>query len=1099
MEDLDLFEQMLLSKGIKLKEQKIEKNRREADSYNLSFAQKRMWFMQMFDPDSYSYNITTSIKIEGNLDVRLLEICFNEVIKRHEILRTYFVDINDEPKQVIEDSLQFKIEEIDLCLSKDQNLEQQIINISQKVFNLSELPLFRIVLLKVSENSYIFVLVMHHIIGDGWSTSILVKEIAHLYNIKREERSDSLPELKYQYADFAEWQHRFKQAGKLDDQLLYWKKKLELCNKVLELPTDRSRPAIQSGKGSLLKFELTKELSNSLKDISKSEGITNSILFLSCFYILLNKYTKQSDVLIGMPIAGRDDSDFEDLIGLFVNTIIMRINSLEQYTFKDHIKEVKSIAVEAYSNQNVPLELIIDKINPLRTTANTPLFQSMFSYENIADRKVSISGLNVTSLKMDVGFSQVDISLSMKEKNGLFEGSFDYNTDIFDKWRIENMIVHFKNVLDSIVKSPEIKLIDIPLIADNEKLKIIDTWNSNSAPIAQDNLLHELFENQVIKTPDKIALNYKNLNITYKELDVLSNKLAKTLFETGIRSNEIVAIYLEQSIELLISILSVLKLGAAYLPLDPAYPKNRINTILSDAGVEYAITNHSSPGSIEQVTNIDVNLFLDSSKSCTIENIESSKSLQDIACVIYTSGTSGKPKGVLIEHGNIVNLVKSFNESYNSNEDDIILPVTSIASSSFVGEIFPLLCCGGGLVLNNNMELLDIDYLQTLITKKQISILSTVPSILEKINNSSINIPSLRLILCGGEELTINQISELIKTKTIVNGYGITETTICSTYECIEFTGVDENVLINIGKPTINTKIYVLDNDSNILPVGYPGEIYISGMGVTRGYVNNPELTDLSFINSPFNAEERVFKTGDLASWLPNGKLKYHGRVDNQVQIRGYRIELGEIESHLKKHSLINNAAVIKKGDMAGGDQLVAFIVCDETKTSDFEIRNFLRGSIPDYMIPSYYEYLKEIPYNVNGKVNLDLLLCSQISSNKKVQSFGTQKSETEKMIAVIWERHLKVENISLFDNFFDIGGHSLLVVEIFNDLKNVVEKELTIVDLFNFPTIKGLATFLNNSTEGEIDINRINTRAEKRNRALELRKQKINLRNRSK
>lgn len=1088
---LELLEQILKKKGIStLKSNSIPK-RVDNDECRLSFAQQRLWFLDQMEEGGAAYNIPAAIRIKGTPDIGILKKCFNEVIRRHESLRTRFESKNGKPMQKIGQLPEIEIPLVDLGELDEGMIEDEVKRLAReegrRSFQLSKGPLIRVTLLKISPEEYVLILSMHHIISDGWSMGLLVKEISEYYEAFLKGQKASLPEPGIQYGDYAEWQRDWLQGTVLEKEMDFWRSLLKGAPTIIDLPTDRRRPSIQSTNGAIKFFSLPRELSQAVKQLSQRENATVFMTLLTAYGLLLYKYTGQEDILIGTPVAGREKLETENLIGFFVNTLVLRTDLSGNPTFTGLLARIREMALEAYGHQNIPFEKLVEELQGYRDMSRSPLFQVMFMMQNTAIPPLKLSGLELSPLELDSGSSQFDLSLSIKEEEEGLNGTFEYNTDLFDESTIDRMVGHYENLLVAITGNPNERISSLSVLSKEEERRITVEWNDTFKEYPESRSIYGLFDEQAMMTPEETAVIFEAAGLTYEELRLRAEKVAGYLQEQGIKVGSHVGIYMDGCLEMIIGILGVLKTGAAYVPLDPNYPKDRTSFMMDDSGISLILTCDSLKkditGQCQKVICLDGEWEQIDKAGHFMEAID--KSPDNPACIIYTSGSSGRPKGVLLHNRGIVNMIVSFIQSYNAGKSDRILPVTSIASASFVGEIFPVLCAGGALVLMNKAELLDMDKLISAISSYGISIISTVPSIMARLNANVEKLPRLRIILSGGEALNAGEIENLLEKSRIVNGYGLTETTICSTYYILDKSEMDSSKSVPVGKPIMNHSVYILDKNLMPVPVGCSGEIYIGGVGVAKGYLNNEELTNERFLDNPVRPGEKVYKTGDIGKWLPNGNLLYIGRYDQQVKIRGFRIELGEIEARINEYPGIQDCVVAVREELPGVKEVTAYLV--NTGEKDFSIlklREWLKEELPDYMIPVDFVVMNELPLTPNGKVDLKALPAPSKENRETGSLYEAPGNDMERIITEVWQEHLSLCNVGINDNFFDIGGHSLLLAQVHSSLKEKVGEGLTIIDLFKYPTVKSLAKYLSRQENKNNPSNQVKERAEKQREA---------------
>ena len=1071
--------------------------------YKLSFAQHRIWFLQQFDPASAAYNDPTALRIKGPLNIPLLEQTLNEIVSRHRVLQMNFPAQEGQPIQVFKKIEHLAIDISDLPKNPDNDVETQthdfVNRFSRRPFNFSDTgtSLIRAGLLRIAVNDYALVVSIHHIVLDGWSKGIMLKELIALYEAFEKGKPSPLSELPIQYTDYVHWHHEWMKGHVYETQSAYWKRALAGSPSMLELPFDHPRPNIPSGKGSIHPFFIPGDKLQALNALARQENVTLFMLLMTVYNILLFRYSGQEDILIGVPIAGRHHVELESLIGLFVNTLVFRTQLSGAPSFKVLLGRVRTTALEAYAHQDMPFEKLVEELNPRRNLSVTPLFQVMFQLQNAPMPAVKISGLSIIPIQINTGFSQVDLSLTMWEEEGSMKGTFEYSIDLFEAPTIKRMAGHFQALLDALLNVFNVidcEISHLPMLSEEESQCLLVQWNDTDSDYPRELYISQLFEICARKNPNEAAVIIENKQLTYAELHYRANRLACFLQESGVGPETLVGICMENSLALIVGVMGILKAGGAYIPMDPTYPAERLMSILKDARplLLLALTSDLSRfnGYCGRIICLDEEGEGDYLKERK-NNKESAADCLDncragnAACAIYTSGSTGEPKGILIENRNIVNLVYSFIRSYHPGPGDRILPLTSIASASFVGEILPIVISGGAIFLADRVSILDIKKLIALIAQQHITILSTVPSLIARLNSEEWRPQGLRLLLSGGEALSASDIDRLIKTVTIVNGYGLTEATVCSTYTIVNEIGLDFSkwggaptlLTIPVGKPIINTQVYILDKYHNVVPVGVPGEMVIGGDGISRGYLNNPELTAEKFIKIKIKIKNRsyrsyrtpiLFKTGDLGSWQPDGSIKFLGRIDTQVQIHGYRIELAEIETHLGLHPDIEDTVVtiIEKG---GDKWLAAYLVPvnegggKRILPSSNQIREWLSKRMPGYMIPSVFEIVDMIPLNANGKVDIASLPIPSWDRSGLDVDFKAPQTAAEKVIASVWQEYLHMDKIGIHDNFFDLGGHSLLLTQVHNQLSEIYKnkKELTIVDMFQYPTVYALAKYI--------------------------------------
>ena len=989
----------------------------------VSFAQQRLWFAEQLEPNTAIYNIVTPLKISGNLNIAALQQSLNTIVERHEIIRTILKNVDGKPVTVVIDNAA-----VDLPVIK-ADVETFIREEAAKPFDISTDLMLRATLLEVNSNEFVLILVMHHIASDGWSIGVLFDELVALY------KGNTLPELAIQYSDFAVWQREYLSDQVLEKQLSYWKQQLDGMPTALELPTDRQRPATQTTNGKTRHFVLPNSLANQLKILSQEQGSTLFMTLLGAFQILLHRYSGQEDIVVGSPIAGRNNAEVEDLIGFFVNSLVLRSQINRDSSFIEFLADVREVALGAYANSDVPFEKLVEELQVTRDVSRNPLFQVMFVLQNAPMQDLELPDVSISPLLADTGTAMFDLTLEVEEANSEFTASFEYNTDLFDDSTIERMMVHFQTLLENIVANPKQSISELEILNKAEKDQLLVEWNNTEADYPLDKCIHQLFEEQVEKTPDAIAVKFEDQQLTYSELNQRANQVANSL---DVKPDTLVGLSVERSLEMIVGMLGILKAGAAYVPLDPNYPEERLNFILEDSGIEIILDKERLQQQVDQQN---------------IENPNTEVKPNNLAYVIYTSGSTGKPKGVLIEHQSLVNHTLSASKEFELNEDDRVLQFASMSFDAAAEEIYPCLVTGATLVLRTN-EMLDSISIFLQKCKSWGLTLIDLPTaywheVTSQLNNENRKFPSsVRLVIIGGEQALKEQLVKWQKyvnpTVKLFNTYGPTETTIVATRYLAKNTS-DE---LLIGKPIDNLQNYILDKNQQIVPVGVAGELHIGGVGLARGYLNRPELTAEKFI-SLFN--QRLYKTGDLVRYLPDGNIEFLGRIDNQVKIRGFRIELGEIESVIMKH--VHEVAVIVREDQPGNKRLVAYTV-----GAIEGLRDVVKAELPHYMVPAVFVSLEKMPLTPNGKIDRRAL---PIPTETKTDSFVAPRDKLEQQLAEIWQQVLGVNSIGVHDNFFDLGGHSLLAITLLGKIEQAFDKALSVMKLFQAPTIAEFADIL--------------------------------------
>ena len=1070
------------------------------DVHPLSIAQQQLWLLDQLAPGNPAYTISFAIGLEGSLKVALLERSLNEIVRRHEVLRTTFSLVNGKPVQIIAPSLRLSLSVVDYQeypeLERESEVQRLAPQESQQPFNLTQEPLLRAKLVRLGQQEHRLLLTMHHIILDGLSVEVFIQEMAALYKAFLTEKASPLPELSIQYKDFVYWQRQWLQEEQLETQLNYWKQQLEGVPAILQLPTDHPRPAVQTFRGASQSLELPKTLTDKLKALSRQEGVTLFMLLLAAFQTFLYRYTGQDDIPVGSPIANRNHRELKRLIGCFINTLVLRTNLGGNPSFRELLGRVRQVALGAYAHHDLPFEQLVEALRPQRDVSYNPLFQVSFTFQH-APQLEEIPGLTLDQLKVESLTSQFDLRLIIETTDRELTTSFEYNTDLFEDATITRMLGHFHNLLEGIVGNPNQSLSDLPLLSEAEQHQQLVVWNDTQAEYPKDFCIHQLFEAQVERTPDATAVVFETQQLTYRQLNARANKLANYLQKLGVAPEVLVGICVERSLEMVIGLLGVLKAGGAYVPLDPSYPKERLSFMLSDSQALVLLTQQKLVAALpEHQAHV---VYLDDCQELTAseskENLVSEVKPENLAYVIYTSGSTGKPKGTMIPHRGIVNYLSWCTKTY-SVADGCGTPVhSSIGFDATITSLFSPLLVGQKVVLVPEEG--EIEALSTLLcSQSNFSLVKITPAHLEMLSQllpSSEVASQTRALVIGGEALlgkTLLFWHQNVSQTRLINEYGPTETVVgCCVYEVLNQTPLFG--AIPIGRPIANTQIYLLNRNLQPVPIGVPGEMYISGDGLARGYLNRPELTAEKFIPNSFSSQPGVlfYKTGDLARYLPNGEIEYLGRIDHQVKIRGFRIELGEIESILSQHPAVREVVVLAREEQPSDKQLVAYIVPGQEQTpTTSELRHYLKEQLPEYMVPSVFMLLKVMPLTPNGKVDRPALPAPDSLRPSLATTYEAPRSEMERSIATIWQEVLHLEKVGVNDNFFDLGGHSLLMVQVHNKLRESVNWNLSIIEMFQNPTIKTLVQYVSQKQKKQPSFGKMRDRV---NRQLEVRKRR--------
>jgi amino acid adenylation domain-containing protein len=1043
----------------------------------LSFAQQRLWFLHYLSPDSRSYNTLEILQIEGNLNLAVLERSLGELINRHEIFRTTFPTVSGEPIQAIAPPSSFclKVDNYQDLYPNEQSAKiQQVAELEAgQAFDLTVGLLIQFKLLQLSPQKSVLLLKMHHIIYDGWSFGILIRELSALYEAFLNNLSNPLPPLSIQYADFAVWQRQYLSGEVLDKQLKYWQEQLATVPPVLTLPTDKPRPAIQNFQGGVERFQLDQNVTQGLKKLGQDQVATLFMTLLAGFGVLLSRYSGQSDLVVGSPIANRNQAAIEPLIGFFANTLALRVNLSENPSFLELLEQVKQTTLEGYAHQDLPFEMLVEKLQLDRDLSRNPLVQVMFALQNTSQDTWNLSGLSIESLSLSVEETvRFDLEVNCWQNSEGLAIDWIYSRDLFDTATIARMGEHFQNLVQAIILNPKATVKELPLLTPKEREQLLISWNNTKTDYPQEQCIHQLFEAQVERTPKAIAVVFEEQSLTYTELNHRANQLAHYLRTLGVGAEVLVGISLERSLEMIIGLLAILKAGGAYLPLAPDYPTERLLFMLEDSQASFLITHSSLLAKLPpyQATLICLDEIEEQIAQYCQDNLQNGLTVSNLANVIYTSGSTGKPKGVMVEHRGLVNLALAQIQSFAVNHNSRVLQFASFSFDACISEILMTFGSGATLYLAQKDALLPGQPLIERLVKNGITHVTLPPSALVVLPKESL--PNLQTLIVAGEACSLDLVKQWSVGRNFFNAYGPTEASVCATIaQCSQ-----DDLIVTIGKAIANVQIYILDAFLQPVPVGVSGELYIGGVGVARGYLNRPELTAERFIPNPFyppltsldkgvEQPSKLYKTGDLARYLPDGNIEYLGRIDNQVKIRGFRIELGEIEAVLSQCPDVQNTAVIVREDTPGDKRLVAYVVLtSDSQITTSELRQFLANQLPAYLVPNTFVILDNLPLTPNGKCDRRSLPIPDDQTRKNIPKIGP-RNLVELQLAQIWSEILGINNIGIQENFFELGGHSLLAVSLINRIEQKLDKRLPLTSLFQNGTIASLAKLLAQET----------------------------------
>ncbi|HEX8128481.1 MAG TPA: amino acid adenylation domain-containing protein [Pyrinomonadaceae bacterium] len=1035
----------------------------------LSSAQRRAWFLDQLDSGNPAYNRPAVFRLKGTLDLKVLEDSLTEIVRRHEILRTRFSAAADaEPIQIILTGERFSVAVEDIADVPDNLRERRMLELiredGQKSFGLEQGALLSAKVLRLAEDDHVLLVNMHHIVTDGWSIGIFIRELAACYEAYSAGAQPQLLELPVQYADFAVWQKEWLRGEEFEKQLAYWKRQLANAPESFELPTDRPRPAAQSYNGAVLRLEAGTELTAQLKQVSRKEGATLFMTLLAAFNTLLQRTVGRDDVLVGTPIANRGRRELEGLIGFFANTLVMRTNLGGDPTFRELLKRVREAALGAHAHQELPFEKLVEELHVERDLSRHPLFQVMFVLQNSLIQPLELSSLRVEPLEVSNETAKFDLTLIITEQGGQLVFRFEYNTDLFDPETIERLAGHFQTLLAAIPSNLERRISEIPLMTAGELERVVSVWNRTWTDYPRDRSIHELFDEQAAQMPDRVAVTFGDERLTYAELNASANQLAHYLMARGVGRGTLVGLCLERATRMLVGILGNIKAGGAYVPLDASYPPERLAFMLGDIRAEVLITERQFAGRFPlpaaQIIYLDTDWEEVARQPAHNPALPSNP--RDTAYVMYTSGSTGTPKGVSVPHRAVVRLVRETNY-VDLNPEEVFLQFAPISFDASTLEIWGSLLNGARLVLMPQ-AMASLEELGQTIREHGVTTLWLTAGLFHQmIEHRLEDVTSVRQLLAGGDVLSVPHVQKFLRAargNKLINGYGPTENT---TFTCCHpmTDAADVNSTVPIGRPIANTQIYLLDGRLQPVPVGVVGSLYIGGDGLADGYLNQPELTAERFIPHPFSAEPgaRLYQSGDLARYRADGIVEFIGRKDNQLKIRGFRVELGEIEAVLGRHPAVKDAVAVARDETDGGKRVVAYVVgAESNELNPAELRSYLKQKLPAYMLPAAYVVLDELPLTPNGKVDRAALPAPESLSADPDENYVGARDGLEELLARIWEEVLGLQRVGVFDNFFDLGGHSLLATRVVSRIRQTFKVELGVRALFERPTVASLA-----------------------------------------
>jgi amino acid adenylation domain-containing protein len=1086
-EELELLAMLLDEAGIESEEPEAIRPRDPGRRVPLTFGQRRLWFLEQLEPENRIYNDVLGLRIGGPLDAGALRRAIDAIVERHEVLRTVFPEVDGEPAQVVVPDMRLPFDTRDLSHLPPDELVAEVRRISDEMahapFDLVRGPLMRVLLAHLGDEDHALVLPIHHIVSDGWSMGVFFRELSTLYTAFHQGRPSPLPPLKVQYGDFAVWQEEHLAGGALERQIAYWKERLRGVPALLDLPVDRPRPAEQTYRGGSYNFLLPRDVSSRAQALAQREGATVFMFLLAALGALLARYTGEEDVVVGSPIASRTRPELEDVIGLFANTLPLRVDVSGDPTFRELLARVREGTFEDYANQDLPFERLVEELRIERSLSYNPLYQVMLVLQNTPRMGEPLPGLSMRPLETTHDTAKLDLSATMVEtEQGIF-GGWEYSTDLFDRETIVRLADHLAALLRGIVEDPDRRVSELPLIAPEERTRVLYTWNESVEDVFAAVPVHEQFEAQAEHAPDALAVWSRGEALTYGELSRRSSRLAHFLRARGVGPEARVGVCVERSPEMIVAVLGVLKAGGAYVPLDPQYPRERLAFLVEDSGIAVLLTQERLFADLPGSASADV-VFLDADWERIAAEPdtapESGVSPDNPAYLIYTSGSTGRPKGVVVPHRALAGFTGIACEAYGIGPDDAVLQFASINFDASAEEIFPALVSGARLVLRTEEMLDSPEAFLGACGEWGITVLDLPTAYWHELAaeaaGGDVDLPeALRLVIIGGERALPERLRDWRDAfgggVRLVNSYGPTEATVVATMADLPAGGGEDGAArpprhVPIGRPIRNTRAYVLDPRGEAVPIGVPGELHLGGGGVARGYLDRPDLTAGRFVPDPFGPEPgaRVYRTGDRVRFLADGTLEFVGRVDQQVKVRGFRVELGEIESALAAQPGVAEAVVAAREESPGSSRLVAYLLAEPgAELSVPDLRAALKAELPGYMVPAAFAVLDAFPLTRSGKTDRRALPApeSVARAEAKTAAHAAPQSDVERAIAAAWQEVLGVEEVGLDDNFFDLGGHSLLLARVRSRLAGRFPREVSVVVLFRYPTVRSLAGYL--------------------------------------
>ena len=1084
-EDLELMALLLEEAGIEDAGPDVVRPRPPGARVPLSFSQKRLWFLEQLEPETRIYNDVFGRRLLGPLDAAALEAALDGVVRRHEALRTVFVEEAGEPVQVVLDDPPVRLDVRDLSGLPEEERMPAVRRIADEVtyrpFDLARGPLLRPTLLRLAAGDHALLLPVHHIVTDGWSQGIFWRELLALYAAAREGRPSPLPPVALQYGDFAVWQQEHLAGGALERQLAYWKERLRGAPALLALPADRPRPAEQTYRGASYDFAVPEDAAARLGALAQAEGATLFMAVLAAMSALFGRYTGEDEVVVGSPIANRTRPELEDVVGLFANTLAVRTDLSGDPTFRELLRRVRDAAFEDFANQDLPFEKVVEELRIERSLSYNPVYQVLLVLQNAPRPQGGLAGLEMRPLPLEHRKSKLDLALTVFAGEGGMLAGWEYSTELFDRETVVRLTDHFLVLLAAVAETPDRRVSELPLVRPEERTRVLHTWNAGARDVPFAAPVHALFAAQAARTPDAVAVAHRGGAVTYAELARAAGRLASHLRARGVGPESRVGVCVERSPEMLAAVLGVLGAGAAYVPLDPQYPRDRLALLVEDSGISVLLTQErlfaALPGGAAEV------VFLDADRERIDAESDAPPEVpvfaESAAYVVYTSGSTGRPRGVVVPHGALAGFTAAAREAYGVGPADRVLQFASLAFDASAEEIWPALVSGARLTLRTD-EMLDSPgpFLDAC-RDAGITVLDLPTAYWHELvaglaGEEGAELPgSVRLVIIGGERALPERLRAWRERfggrVRLVNTYGPTEATVVATL--CDLHGEDDAAAgprhVPIGRPLGHARACVLDGRGEPAPVGVPGELHLGGGGLARGYLGDPARTAERFVPDPFGggAGARLYRTGDRVRWLPDGTLEFIGRTDHQVKVRGFRVEPGEVEAVLCRQRGVEDAAVVAREEAPGQVRLVAYVVPQPgTSLSVATLRAALRAELPPYMVPAAWVALDALPLTRSGKTDRRALPAPGAVTAEREAGGAAPRSGVERAVAEAWQEVLGVESVGLDDNFFDLGGHSLLLARLRSRLAGRFPREVSIVVLFRYPTVRSLAEHLSGS-----------------------------------